>query len=120
MRMRDYVPRLEDADAILHVRNVSDEAIVELFDTIMLARRDAPAVDGSFPTLIIVSQGEMAAEHAFLAEHLASHGYIVRFARTADGGQVLTERVSTWDFATDKAGAAARVERVRAGLRARE
>lgn len=120
MRMRDYVPRLEDADAILHARGVSDEAIVDLFDTIMRARRDAPPLQRRFPTLVIVPKpGETAADHAMLAEDLASHGYVVRFSHDTRGATVLEHRVSTWDFAVDRERALRELERVREALPAR-
>lgn len=78
VRFRDYVPRLEDVDASLHGMKVSDETIVGIFDTRMLARRDAPKKKGSFPELLIVPRAKQtAADHAVLAELLASHGYAV-------------------------------------------
>jgi dienelactone hydrolase len=78
MRYRDYVPRLEDADAFLHSMKISDDTIVSLFDTRMAARRDAPAKKGRFPVVLIFQgNGQDASDQAVLAESIASHGYIV-------------------------------------------
>jgi hypothetical protein len=120
MRMRDYVPLLEHADMILHARGVPDEAIVDLFDTIMLARRNAPPRDGAFTVVTIVRKaGETAADHAFLGEYLAHHGFIVRLVDSApEGVLVVKQRVPSWDFAVDKERATKELERVRAALRA--
>jgi dienelactone hydrolase len=48
------------------------------FATAFLARRDAPPVDGTLP-LVLVAQGNFHSLHhqTVLAEHLASHGYLV-------------------------------------------
>jgi dienelactone hydrolase len=78
MRYRDYVPALEDADAFLHAMKISDETIVGLFDSRMTARRDAPPKQTRFPlVLIFQGNGQNAADQAVLAEHIASHGYVV-------------------------------------------
>lgn len=78
LRYRDYVPKLEEADAFLHSMKISDETIVGLFDSRMAARRDAPPKPGRFPiVLLFQGNGQNASDQAVLAEHLASHGYLV-------------------------------------------
>jgi pimeloyl-ACP methyl ester carboxylesterase len=76
VRFRDYVPLLEDLDAFLHAQHTPDETIVELFDSRMYARRDAPAVARKFPLVLIAQgNGNNANDQAILAEFIASHGY---------------------------------------------
>lgn len=78
MRYRDYVPLLEEADAFLHAMKISDETIVELFDSPMAARRDATPKSGRFPVVLLFQgNGQNAADQAVLAELIASHGYVV-------------------------------------------
>lgn len=101
MRFRDYVPRLEDVDMFLHAKKVSDEAIVELFDTRMTARRDAPEKKGRFP-VVVIARGNLT-DHAVLAEHIASHGYVVALSSRA-GARVIDvpEALTSWAFAAVK------------------
>ena len=97
LRFRDYVPRLEDVDAMLHGHHISGATIVELFDTRMYARRDAPAIDQTFPVVhIALKERQTAAEHAVLAEYIASHGYVVAIGKSADA---IVPEITTWDFA---------------------
>ena len=90
MRFRDYAGELDHLEAALHEQHVSDEAIVELFDAPMYARRDAPALKETFPLAYIVKgTGQTAADFAVIAEFLASHGYVIRVAdeKTKPGGK---------------------------------
>ena len=48
IRFRDYIPTLDEWDRHLHHLRFSDEEIVELFDRLMYARHEAPAVEGEF------------------------------------------------------------------------
>ena len=104
VRFRDYVPRLDDADALLHSRNVADETIVSLFDSRMAARRDATPKRGRFPAVVI--EGRTAADCAVLAELIASHGFVVTTSRTAlgrDGKAIrLEDELTTWSLVASK------------------
>lgn len=116
VRFRDYVPRLEDVDALLHARNVSDETIVALFDTRMAARRNATPKRGRFPVVVIERP---AADHAGMAELIASHGFVVATDRKAAAGLPnadrrnvstirLSDELTTWRLVTDTTRTAAR------------
>lgn len=63
---------------LLVENGVSADGFDAWFATAFLARRDAPPVDGALP-LVLVAQGNFHSLHhqAVLAEHLASHGYLV-------------------------------------------
>ena len=102
LRFRDYIPALDVWDGHLHHLGFRDEEIVDLFDTLMQARHDAPAVEGDFPTVAI--EVDSPAEGAFFAEFIASHGYIVTIGPTLGRKRV----ASTTGFLT----APARAERI--------
>ena len=81
LRFRDYAAALDELETSLHAKHFSDQAIVDLFETRMYARRDALAIEGKFAVVMIVTrEGESAADHAVLAEFLASHGHVVAVA----------------------------------------
>lgn len=89
LRYRDFVPKLEEADAFLHAQKIADDTIVALFDSRMAARRNAPPKNGRFPlVLVFQGNGNTAADQAVLAEHIASHGFVVA---TLDGAVVSDE-----------------------------
>ncbi|MGZ5494560.1 MAG: hypothetical protein ACXW3E_15100 [Thermoanaerobaculia bacterium] len=78
IRYRDYVGALDDLEKVLHERHVSDQTIVDLFDTAMYARRDArPASESPRLVVIALSDAQTAGDISILAEFLASHGYVV-------------------------------------------
>jgi hypothetical protein len=63
---------------LLVENGVSSDGFDAWFNTALLARHDAPPIDGTLP-LVLVAQGNFHSLHhqALLAEHLASHGYLV-------------------------------------------
>jgi tetratricopeptide (TPR) repeat protein len=75
---------------------VEQAKLDELLATPTAAVRDAPAADGRFPLVALaVGFNESPRNHLVLAEHLASHGYVVvatpsagRSARAMEGGQI--------------------------------
>ena len=78
LRYRDYVGTLDELEALLHERQVSDQTMVELFDTPMYAHRDARAsTETSGLVIVALTGGQTAADLSILAEFLASHGYVV-------------------------------------------
>lgn len=78
LRYRDYVRRIDALQATLREQQVSDQTIAGLFDARAYARRDAQSLHKPFPMVFIVQAGGQSdADHAVLAEFLASHGYIV-------------------------------------------
>jgi hypothetical protein len=106
LRFRDYAPALDELETSLHAKHFSDQAIVDLFDARMFARRDAMAIDKKFPVVMIVTRdGESAADHAVLAEFLASHGYVIAVATAKANVDSIRPviflhdvGVSTWTF----------------------
>lgn len=78
LRYRDYAGALDELEALLHERQVSDQTMVELFDTPMYAHRDARAsTETSGLVIVALTGGQTAADLSILAEFLASHAYIV-------------------------------------------
>ena len=78
LRYRDYVGALDELEALLHERQVSDPTMVELFDMPMYAHRDARAsTETSGLVIVALTGGQTAADLSILAEFLASHGYVV-------------------------------------------
>ena len=65
-------------EKLLVENGVSSGGFDAWFKTVCLARRDAPPIDDALP-LVLVAQGNFHSLHhqAVLAEHLASHGYLV-------------------------------------------
>ena len=80
MTLRDcYTPEAAgEYAAFLAGAGLSSGAIDAMFAAAMAARRDASALTGRYP-VILVGQGNAqdAPDQAVLAEYLASHGYIV-------------------------------------------
>jgi len=78
LRYRDYAGALDELEALLHERQVSDQTMVELFDTPMYAHRDARAsTETSGIVIVALTGGQTAADLSILAEFLASHAYVV-------------------------------------------
>ena len=127
MRLRDYAGRLDELEASLRARHVSDQQIAELLDRRMFARRGAERMAGPFPAAVIVMRsGESAVDYAPLAEFLASHGFLVAAAgengslEGIDGsGSPLflhTLDVTTWTLAADPSAAKERAKTLLAFL----
>lgn len=72
IRLRDYAVAAGDLAKSLDAQ----------LDTQMFARSDAPAATGGKHAIVMIvtKDGESAADHAVLAEFLASHGYVVAVA----------------------------------------
>lgn len=78
LHYRDYVARVDDLASSLRKQQISDQTIAALFDTRMVARRNAQSLSKPFPLIFIVqAAGQSDADHALLAEFLASHGNVV-------------------------------------------
>jgi hypothetical protein len=120
LRFRDYAPALDELETSLHAKHFSDQAIVDLFDTRMSARRDAVAIDRKFPVVMIVTGGsESAADHAVLAEFLASHGYVIAVASAKANIDSIRPTiylhdtgVNTWTFVSNPADAKQKAEKM--------
>jgi hypothetical protein len=118
LRFRDYAGSLDELETSLHAKHFSDQAMVDLFDTQMFARRDAVAIDKQFPVIMIVTRdGESAADHAVLAEFLASHGHVIAVAPPkANLGAIRPTLflhdvdVNTWTFLSKPADAKQKAE----------
>ncbi len=90
LRFRDYAGTLDELEGFLHAQKISDATIVEYFDAPMYARRDAPAIAGKSPLILIFQgNGQSTMDQAVLAEFLASHGFIVK---TIPGAVVRDEK----------------------------
>ena len=121
LRLRDYAGALDDLEAALHKKHFSDQDIVDLLDTRMLAKRDAQAVGDRHPVVtLVMKEGESAADHAVLGEFLASHGYVVIAAPAnakidvVPGGKsslfLHNADVTTWSFLSSPADAKQKAE----------
>jgi hypothetical protein len=104
LRFRDYVGEsLDEADRFLHGK-MSDQAMVELFDTPMMATLNARP-DGKRYPLIVINGSTF--DHAIVAEFIASHGFVVATdAAVTKWSGVDSQKVrhmgnlgvKTWDF----------------------
>ena len=123
LRFRDYAGSIDELEKSLHAKHMPDDAIGELFDTRMLARRDATAIDDKRPVVTIVTgDGESAADYAVLGEFLASHGYVVAAAPAKANIDALpgghsslflhNVDVTTWTFVSSPADAKRRSEKI--------
>ncbi|HEX7419515.1 MAG TPA: hypothetical protein VF505_06490 [Thermoanaerobaculia bacterium] len=124
LRFRDYARTFDELETSLHTRHFSDQAIVDLFDTRMFARRDAAAIDKKFPVVMIVAKdAESAPDHAMLAEFLAGHGYVVAVATAKAPVDSIRPTiflhevdVNTWAFLSNPADAKQKAEKMLAFL----
>jgi len=76
---RESAPKqLDEFLAFLKSRGAADVVITRWMNAPMLASRDAPAAGGRYP-LILLAQGnqQTVPDLAYLAELIASHGYVV-------------------------------------------
>ncbi len=120
LRFRDYADALDELEASLHAKNLSDQRIVDLFNTRMSARRDAVAAAGRSPVVMIVMKdGESAADYAVVAEFLASHGHVVAVAPPRVNVDAIRPTlflhdidVNTWTFLSSPAEAKTRAEKL--------
>lgn len=123
LRLRDYAGAPDDLEAALHQKHFSDQDIIDLLDTRMLAKRDAQAAGDKHPVVtLVMKDGESAADHAVLGEFLASHGYVVIAAPAnakidaVPGGKsslfLHNVDVTTWTFLSSPADAKQRAGKV--------
>ena len=127
IHFREYAPALDELETSLRARHFSDQGIVDLFDTRMFARRGAAAIDKKFPVVMIVTRdGESAADHAVLAEFLASHGYVISVATAKANLDSVRPTiflhdvgVTTWTFVSNQADAKQKAEKMLAFLKTR-
>jgi dienelactone hydrolase len=68
---------------------VPRETVERLLDLPMLAKLDAPPAPGRFPLVLWTSRYGTTVAQAPLSEWLASHGFVVAFARPADAAEQL-------------------------------
>jgi hypothetical protein len=124
LRFRDYARTFDELETSLHTRHFSDQAIVDLFDTRMSARRDAVAIEKKVPVVMIVTRdGESDVDHAVLAEFLASHGYVIAVTTAKVNVDSLRPEiflhevdVNTWAFLSNPPDAKQKAEKMLAFL----
>ena len=125
----DYAGAHDDLEKSLRAKHFSDQMIADLFGTRMFARRDAVAVENKVPVaMIVLKDGESAADHAVLAEFIASHGYVVGAAPAkanidaVQGGRpslfLHNLDVTTWTFVLTPADAKQKAEKILAFVEA--
>jgi len=80
MRFRDYAEPLEQYEAVLHARRLTDEQIVEMFDRRVSARHEARPIVRDFQ-VVVLAPAKFLADQAERAEVLASGGCVVKMLR---------------------------------------
>jgi hypothetical protein len=74
---------------------VPPELVQKILDSPVRAHRDAAAADGAFPLVMWGARYGTTAAQAVLSEYLATHGYVVAFARPKEARELLPFEAKT-------------------------
>jgi dienelactone hydrolase len=95
---------------------IDDAKAAAILATPMFARRDATPTDGTFPVVLWSARYGTTAAQSVMSEYLASHGYVVAFARPLEASAKLPFELKTPVEKLDELNA--QVEDMRGALRA--